>query len=58
MPARARSGSVKYWANGLPISCLRLKPVSFAVCSFTSVITPFGSTVISASADASIRPRL
>ena len=54
---RARAGSVKQFLNGVPISCPRVEPVSASICWLTSVMTPSGSVVISASILDSISER-
>jgi hypothetical protein len=54
---RARAGSVKQFLNGVPISCSRVEPVSASICWLTSVMTPSGSVVISASILDSISER-
>jgi len=57
-PSSASFGSVKYVLKGVPISSSRERPVSSSICSFTSVITPSGSVVISASMFDSISERV
>jgi len=49
MLVSARSGSVKQFLNGAPISSSRVQPVSASICLLTSVMMPEGSVVISAS---------
>jgi len=56
--ASARSGSVKYFLNGAPISSSRVQPVSASICLLISVMMPEGSVVISASMLDSISERV
>ena len=49
MLAAARSGSVKQFLKGAPISSSRVQSVSASICLLTSVMMPDGSVVMSAS---------
>jgi len=58
MAAWARSGSVKEFRNGAPISSSRVQPVRASICLLTSVMMPAGSVVMSASTLASKSERV
>ena len=58
MAASARSGSVKNFLNGAPISSSRVQPVSASIWVLTSVMMPDGSVVMIASMLDSISERV